>query len=46
MKLSDNDNSKVDEASFVGICIDSNLTWKNHIRVVNKRVRRKVGVLF
>ena len=46
MKLSDNDISKVDEASFVGICIDSHLTWKNHIRVVNKYVRRKVGVLF
>ena len=46
MKLSDNDISRVDEASFVGICIDSNLTWKNHIRVVNKCVRRKVGVLF
>ena len=46
MKLSDNDISKVDEASVVGICIDSHLTWKNHIRVVNKCVRRKVGVLF
>ena len=37
---------KVDEASFVGICIDSHLTWNNHIRAVNKCVRRKVGVLF
>ena len=36
----------MDEASFVGICIDSHLTWKNHIRAVNKCVRRKVGVLF
>ena len=45
MKLSDNVISKVDEASFVGICIDSHLTWKNHIRAVNKCVRRKV-VLF
>ena len=34
MKLSDNVISKVDEASFVGICIDSHLTWRNHIRAV------------
>ena len=34
VKLSDNEISKVDEASFVGICIDSHLTWKNHIRAV------------
>ena len=46
MKLSGNEISKVDEASFVGICIDSNLTWKNHIQGVNKCVRRKVGILF
>ena len=25
--LSDNDISKVDDASFVGMCIDSHLTW-------------------
>ena len=46
MKLSGNEISKVDEASFVGLCIDSHLTWKNHILGVNKCVRRKVGILF
>ena len=37
MKLSDNDISKVDEASAVGICIDSHLTWKNHMGHSRKR---------
>ena len=46
MKLFGNEIHRVDEASFVGICIDSHLTWKSHIRVVNNCIRRKVGVLF
>ena len=46
LRLSDTDISEVSVASFVGVQIDSTLTWKHHIECVNKSVRRKVGLLF
>ena len=37
---------KVDTASFVGLQIDKHLTWTEHIKMVNKTIRSKVGILF
>ena len=37
---------KVDKASFVGLQIDKHLTWTEHIKMVNKTIRSKVGILF
>ena len=37
---------KVDKASFVGLQIDEHLTWTEHIKVINKTIRSKVGILF
>lgn len=37
--------SRVHEAKFLGITIDENLTWKNHIDNVGKACFRNIGVL-
>ena len=40
------DISEVNLPSFVGIQIDSNLTWKAHIQMIlNKCIRKKLGIL-
>ena len=46
LRLSNVDINNVSVASFVGVQIDSSLSWKHHIDYVNKCVRRKVGLLF
>ena len=46
LRLSNVDINNVSVASFVGVQIDSSLSWKHHIDFVNKCVRRKVGLLF
>lgn len=37
---------EVSNASFVGLEIDEHLTWIDHIKMVNKNIRSKVGILF
>ena len=36
---------KVSSTKFLGVIIDENLTWKNHIDGISKTIARKVGVL-
>ena len=31
---------------FLGLIIDENLTWKNHIQVVENKVSKNIGVLY
>ena len=36
---------RVESTKFLGIIIDENLTWKNHIDVISKTISRNVGML-
>ena len=31
---------------FLGVIIDENLTWKNHIEVVENKIPKNIGVLY
>ena len=31
---------------FLGVSIDENLTWKNHIEVVENKISKNIGVLY
>ena len=31
---------------FLGVIIDENLTWKNHIEVVEKKISKNIGLLY
>ena len=31
---------------FLGVIIDENLTWKNHIEVVENKISKNIGVLY
>ena len=36
----------VESTSFLGICIDENLTWKKHINSVCNVLSKKIGLLY
>ena len=46
LELSGYELLEVDKASFVGLEIDKHLIWDEHIKIVNKNIRSKVGILF
>ena len=46
LRIADTDIEEVNVASFVGVQIDNNFTWKDHIQLINKCIRRKVGILY
>ena len=46
LEISGSKISEVNMASFVGLQIDNHLTWRDHIQMVNRNVRTKVGILF
>ena len=31
---------------FLGVTIDENLTWKNHVEVVENKISKNIGVLY
>ena len=31
---------------FLGVIIDENLTWKNHIEVAKNKISKNIGVLY
>ena len=37
---------KRDSIKFLGVIIDENVTWKNHIEVVENRIYKNIGVLY
>ena len=37
---------KGNSVKFLGVIIDENLTWKNHIEVVENKISKNIGVLY
>ena len=37
---------RVTELKFLGVMIDKNLNWQSHIKLVENKVSKNVGVLF
>ena len=43
--LDDTKLQRVTETKFLGVVIDENLSWKNHIQGISKTISRNIGVL-
>ena len=46
VKINDNEIKHVESTKFLGICIDSNLTWKAHINHIVTKVAKTTGILY
>ena len=46
MTLNNIEIKRENSVKFLGIIIDDNLTWKNHIEVVEKKISENIGVLY
>ena len=45
VKLDDVSLNRVSSTKFLGVIIDENLTWKNHIDAISKTISRNIGML-
>ena len=43
--LDDVSLERVNSTKFLGVIIDENLTWKNHIDAISKTMSRNIGML-
>ena len=46
MTLNNIEIKRENSVKFLGVIIDENLTWKNHIEVVEKKISKNIGVLY
>ena len=46
MALNNVEIKRENSAKFLGVIIDENLTWKNHIEVVENKISKNTGVLY
>ena len=46
MTLNNNEIRRENCVKFVGVIIDENLTWQNHIEVVENKISKNIGVLY
>ena len=46
MRLNNIEIKRENSVKFLGIVIDENLTWKNHIEVVENKISKNIGVLY
>ena len=37
---------KGNSVKFLGVIVDENLTWKNHIEIVENKISKNIGVLY
>ena len=44
--INNNAIEKVDSIKFLGIILDSKLSWNDHIQLVTRKVSRSMGILY
>ena len=46
LKINETEIKRVQSIKFLGVIIDENLTWKNHIELLENKIAKNIGVLF
>ena len=46
LKINDFEITREQSIKFLGVLIDENLTWKNHIYLLENKIAKNIGVLF
>ena len=45
-KLNENENERIDSIKFLGILIDQKVSWKQHLRYLENKVARDIGLFY
>ena len=46
LKIDDRQIKRVESTKFLGVLIDENLTWKDHIKYVESKISKNLGLLY
>ena len=46
LKIDETEIKREHSLKFLGVLIDENLTWKNHIEILENKIAKNIGVLF
>ena len=46
LRINNSEIKREQSIKFLGVIIDENLTWKNHIEILENKISKNVGVLF
>ena len=46
MKFNNTEIKRENSVKLLGVIIDENLTWKNHIKVIENKISKNIGVLY
>ena len=46
LKINETEIQREQAPKFLGVIIDENLTWKNHIDLIENKISKNIGVLF
>ena len=46
MTFNNNEVKRENSVKFLGVIMDENLTWKNHIEVVENKISKNIGILY
>ena len=46
IKLNGENVNRVESTQFLGICIDSKLSWCDHSKYIKNKVRKGIGILY
>ena len=46
MTFNNNEVKRENSVKFLGVIMDENLRWKNHIEVVENKISKNIGILY
>ena len=46
LSICNNENKRSESIKFLGVFLDENLTWKDHIRYTKNKIAKNIGLLF
>ena len=46
LKVANREIERTNAIKFLGILLDENISWKNHIRSVEKKLAKNIGLLY
>ena len=46
LKVNNHDNERVNTMKFLGVLLDDNLSWKEHIKYLENKIAKNIGLMY